>query len=223
MNHIFIGYDHRQPIAHMVLESSIITRAQAPVAVTPLLLHQLPIERTGLTPFTFTRFLVPWLMEYQGWALFLDADMLVLEDINQLFDMKDESKAVMVVKNKERFEWASLMLFNCGHPDNRLLTPEHIEKANALHSIGWTEAIGELPHEWNHIVLYDEPRPDAKLVHYTGGVPVFEETQGCEYSNEWQEEARYACSAMSWAKLMGQSKHVERVMAHMHNRLRAAE
>jgi hypothetical protein len=46
------------------------------------------------------------------------------------------------------------------------------------HGIDWLseDLIGDLPREWNHLVGYDAPRSDAKLVHYTQGMPIFEET-----------------------------------------------
>src|SRR3990167_6406606 len=93
--------------------------------------------RSFLTSFTFSRFLVPYLCHYEGWALFLDIDMILLDDIHELFCMADNQYAVMVSKNKVRFEWASAMLFNCEHPANRILTPEFIETADRLHQISW--------------------------------------------------------------------------------------
>src|SRR5688572_9269398 len=96
MNRVFVGFDGRQCIAYTVLQQSIITRTDKPVTVAPLLLHTLPLTRQGLTPFTYSRFLVPWLCNYEGWALFLDVDILVKCDVDELFKMADPSKAVMV-------------------------------------------------------------------------------------------------------------------------------
>lgn len=206
---IFIGYDPRQPVAYNVLQHSIFTRSSQPVSITPLALEQLPITRVGLTPFTYTRFLVPYLCNYEGWALFLDIDMLLVDDIAKLFALADDRYTVMVSKNEQRFEWASAMLFNCAKC--KILTPDYIENpytAN-LHSIGWAkeEEVGSLPPEWNHLVGYDKPRDDAKLIHFTQGVPVWPETQGCEYTKEWFNEVAFAYSAMPWATLMGDSVH----------------
>ncbi len=74
---IFIGLDSRQPLAHTVAYTSLIQNASRPVSVTPLILEQLPIKRRGLTEFTFSRYLVPWLMDYQGVGLFMDAQLVV--------------------------------------------------------------------------------------------------------------------------------------------------
>ena len=210
---IFIGYDHRQAVAYNVLQHSIIARASRAVTIAPLKLETLPITRTGLTPFTFSRFLVPWLCRFRGKAIFMDADMLVLGDIAELFDLFDSKHAVQVVQLQERFEWASMILFNCAHKDNKQLTPEFVEgTATPLHKVGWTEKIGFLPGEWNHTVLYDAPRPDAKLVHFTGGIPMHPETKGCEYTEQWMQEARDMNTTQTWPGLMGHSVHAQRVM-----------
>jgi hypothetical protein len=210
MQRIFIGFDHRQPIAYNVLQYSIVARASRPVSITPLVYAQLPVKRRGLTPFAFSRFLVPWLCGYQGVALFLDTDMLVQADIADLFDLMDDS-AVMVVKHALDYEWASLMLFNCAHPDNRVLTPEYIETAEHLHRISWTDKSGELPGEWNHLVMYDRPEP-ARILHYTAGIPCFPETKDLGYAKEWLDEFKAVTSTHPWRELMGHSKHAKPVL-----------
>ena len=215
---IFIGWDHRQPVSFAVLAHSIIKHASRPVQITPLVIDTLPIKSVGLTPFTFSRFLVPWLCDYRGHALFLDVDMLVRADIAELFDLADDS-AVMVSKNEKKFEWASAILFDCAQ--NTMLTPEVIEmQTMPLHKIGWLkeEQVGEFPSEWNHLVGYDSPRDDAKLVHFTQGVPYFPETQDTEYAEEWNQALASSVDAAPWFALMGKSIHA----APVHERLSAA-
>lgn len=201
---IFIGVDKRQPVAYNVLQHSIIRRAKTPVTITPLNIDWMPMKRRGLTDFTFTRYLVPYLCNYEGEALFLDGDMLARADINELKDLIDPEVSVSVVKNPLRFEWPSLMYFNNAKCKN--LTPEYIEtqKPQALE---WAEAIGELPEEWNHLVGYDNLNPDAKIVHFTRGLPCWKETEGCEFSDEWREEANHTMGTVSWSDLMGNSVH----------------
>ena len=208
MDKVFIGFDPRQPIAFSVLSLSIVAQASRPISVTPLVLQQLPITRTGLTQFTYSRFLVPWLCDYQGRALFVDADMVANGDICELFDLADDQYAVMTAETTPAFERAATMLFNCGHPDNKRLTPEFVQHCSVpLHKIAWTKARGTIPNEWNHLVLYDEPREDAKLVHFTGGLPCFPETMGNEHTNLWRQWADMARSTVSWKELMGNSVH----------------
>lgn len=204
---VFIGYDHRQPVAFSTLTHSLAKHATKPLAITPLILGTMALRRVGLTPFTFSRFMVPQMSGYEGWALFLDIDMMARDDIAELFALADDRYAVMVVKNKLRFEWASLMLFNCAKC--HMLTDEYVETAEKLHGIGWVapELVGELPGEWNHLVGYDAPRPDAKMVHFTQGVPGFPETKDSEHGDEWRRLAGEAFSAVSWRELMGNSVH----------------
>ena len=214
MLRIFIGFEVRQPIAFSVFSLSLLAQSTKPLSITPMVLGQLPITRKGLTDFTYSRFLVPHLCDFRGQALFLDADMLCLTDIAELFALADPEKAVMTVDTKPAFERAAVMLFNCEHQDNKKLTPEFIQHADfPLHKIGWTKNRGDLPTEWNHLVLYDQPREDAKLVHFTGGIPCFPETFNCEYSRQWKEWADMARSSVPWEHLMGNSVHRGRVHA----------
>lgn len=223
---VFIGYDHRQAVSYNVLQFSIFRRASKPVAITPLFLPSLPLTRTGLTPFTYSRFLVPWLCGYQGWAMFLDIDYLCLADLAELFRLTDDRYAMMVSKNAKRFEWASMMMFNCGHPANQILTPDYVQDAQRCknpHAIDWLSdaLVGDLPREWNHLVGYDAPRQDAKLVHYTQGMPIFEETIGSEYTEEWKTEHAKSNQTQGWQELMARSVHAGktadgRIVAKLH-------
>lgn len=219
IHRVFIGMDARQPISYSVLHQSIISRITEPVTIAPLKLDTLPLTRQGLTPFTWSRFLVPWLCEYKGWALFMDVDMVLRDDICQLFKLADDQYAVMAVKNQRAgFEWASLILYNCGHPSNAVLTPEYVETTqDKLHQMGWLkeEEVGSLPHEWNHCVEYAEPNPNAKLVHYTAGVPAFPETVGCEHAKTWLDEYQVMKSTAPWATLMARSVHAPLVMRRL--------
>ena len=102
---VFIGYDPREAVAYHVLSHSILSRASQPVSIAPLMLSELGKhiwrERHSLqsTDFAFSRFLVPFLCDYEGWAIFMDCDMLVLDDFAKLWDMRDDKYAVQVVKH----------------------------------------------------------------------------------------------------------------------------
>ncbi len=212
---IFIGYDSRQPLSANVLQHSLVRRASKPISVTMLKIDTLPIKRKGLTDFTFSRYLVPWLCGFQGRALFLDSDMLALGDVAELFDTpRTGTAAVHVVKGKQKFEWPSLMLFE--NELCQMLTPEYVDlDGSRPHMFEWTSNIGELPPEWNHCVGYDEPRADAKIVHYTQGVPFWFETSQCEYSREWYEEMNDMARICSWKDIMGRSVHAKPVLEKM--------
>ncbi len=210
MLRIFIGYDERQAVAYNVCRYSIERRSSVPVAITPLKLDTLPIKREGLTRFTFSRFLVPWLCEFDRCtALFLASDFIVLDDIAGLAGDYADNKAAYVSKNEHKFEWASMILFDCAHPANRVLTPDYVSTANNLHHLSWLQddQIGDLPREWNHLVGYDKSRADAKAVHFTQGLPIFPETEGAEYAEEWRAEHKVMNSTLPWQQTMGHSVH----------------
>lgn len=216
MINIFIGYDPREAVAFSVLAFSIHRRASQPVCITPLMLSQLKDDYTRerhplqSTDFSFTRFLTPYLSNYTGWSVFMDCDMLVLDDIARLWALRDERYAVQVVKHHhvpkedtkflgakqtkyEKKNWSSVILFN--NAKCRALTPEYVNTATGLelHQFKWLNndnLIGEIPHRWNHLVGYDAPNPDVSLVHYTIGGPYFEEYTDCEHGDAWREELR---------------------------------
>jgi hypothetical protein len=213
MLNCFIGFDNRQTIATNVMAHSIAVRASKPVAITPLRLETLPIERRGLTSFTFSRFLVPWLLGYKGWGLFVDPDMVMNCDVAEIFALADPQYAVMVVDCKPEFERAALLLFNAEHPDCRGLTPEFIESAEGLLMLDWTRAIGYLPMHYLHNIGYSKPEEDpARLgvVHWTMGLPMWSETEDSPHAELWHAERRDMCSVRtSWQSLMGNSVHVK--------------
>jgi len=213
---VFVGYDPREAVAFNVLAHSINRRASRPVAIAPLMLSQLGRlmwrERHPLqsTDFSFSRFLTPYLCGFEGWAVFMDCDMLVLDDIAALWDLRDDRYAVMCVHHNHvpeeetkflgqaqtRFEkknWSSVMLLNCAKCT--ALTPEYVNTASGLelHRFHWLDSealIGEIPHRWNHLVDYDPAVPGGEIsnLHYTTGGPYFDEYRDCGYADLWFAE-----------------------------------
>ena len=214
MIRVFIGFDAREPVAFSVLAHSIHTRASEPVSITPLMLSQLAadfsreVHPLQSTEFSFSRFLVPHLSDFQGWSIFTDCDMLVQDDIASLWRMRDDRYAVMVVKHDHRpsesvkflgapqtayakKNWSSVMLFN--NAKCRALTAEYVGTATGLelHQFKWLSddsLIGELPPRWNHLVGYDGPADDISLIHYTIGGPYFPDYAKCEHADAWFAE-----------------------------------
>ena len=210
---IFIGYDPRQPVAYNVLQHSIARHSSVPVQITPLILRQLPIKRRGLTEFTYSRFLVPYLSGYVGKSVFMDADMVVTGDIKDLFDMINPACAVSVMQQQARFEWASVMAFS--NSCCKSLTPAFIDdEKNPMFDFAWAPSIGDLPAEWNHCVGYQEPK-DAKLYHFTQGLPCFPETSGLPEDEVWGDEQNAMLSTVDWKSLMGSSVHAKPVLQRM--------
>jgi lipopolysaccharide biosynthesis glycosyltransferase len=214
---IFVGYDPREAIAYHVCSNSIIRHSTTPVSINPLALSMLgdykETHSDGSNHFIYSRFLVPHLMDYQGWAIFMDGDMLLRSDISELWNLRDDSKAVMVVKHdyntrqKEKYlgsknenyprkNWSSVILWNCAHPANSVVTTDFVMNATGaqVHRFTWLDdsLIGELPSEWNWLDIEYDYNHEAKLIHYTLGTPSFHEfaDQG-SFANEWHRERIY--------------------------------
>ena len=208
---IFIGYDHRETVAFNVLTHCINTLSSLPVSIYPINLHHLTQifhrekDPKQSTDFSFSRFLAPYLSSYKGWSIFMDCDMLLRDDIANLWALRDERYAVMCVKHDhrpkndtkflnepqtryEKKNWSSVMLLN--NPMCRALTPSYVNEATGLelHQFKWLESddlIGCLPPEWNHLVGWNKPNPAAKLIHFTEGGPYFNEYRNCEFADQW--------------------------------------
>lgn len=218
MIRIFIGYDPREAVAFNVLSHSIQVRSTQPVAITPINLAQLKTllwrDRAGLqsTEFSFSRFLTPHLCNFDGWAIFMDCDMLVLDDIGKLWELRDSKYAVQCVKHNhiprektkflnqtqtvyEKKNWSSVMLLNCKKCD--MLTPEYVNTASGLdlHCFRWLSnenQIGAIPNRWNHLVDYDPAKQveDISNLHFTSGGPYYKEYRNCGYADVWLNERK---------------------------------
>lgn len=210
---VWIGFDQREAEAADVCAMSI--RRRASEAVHIRMLDERTLRYIGLfnrtwhaegtqriddrdgrpfsTAFTFTRFMVPALQCYDGWALYCDCDFLFTADIAGLFALADPRFAVQVVKHDHvsreslkmdgqrqtdyhRKNWSSAILWNCAHPSNKFLTVRAVnhESGQWLHAFGWLrdDEIGDLPPTWNWLAGVNEPLDEIPCaVHYTLGTP----------------------------------------------------
>lgn len=237
MHTVHIGYDRRQPEAFAVARHSLAKhiRQAGPAAglhigIAPALDLQ-ELRRAGLywrptsvrdgnlwddisdapmsTEFSNSRFLVPHLARYDGWALFIDCDMLFRTDPRELFKLADPRYAVMCVQHDYRPDanrkmdgqvqtrynrklWSSVMLFNAAHPSNRALDLEMVNTlpGRDLHRFCWLrdDEIGALPAAWNWLPRITEGEP--KLVHWTEGGPWLAGFEDEPYSDEWRAERK---------------------------------
>jgi len=171
---------------------------------------------TQSTEFSFSRFLVPYLCDFEGWALFIDNDIIFRDDIEKLWALRDDRFAVMCVKHDykpklttkflgepqssyEKKNWSSVMLINCSLC--QALSPKYVNSASGLdlHQFRWLESeelVGALPKEWNFLAAGDAFNPGAKIVHFTEGGPYFSATRNVAFSEEWFENFRLACGCV---------------------------
>ena len=231
---IYIGYDEREDAAYEVAKASIEKYASKPVAIVPL--KQEPLRRAGLfsrshynvgdqrydcfdrkpfsTDFSFTRFLIPALNQYEGMALFMDCDMMLRADVWELFDSlcKDNS-AIWCVHHDynpkstrkmdgqkqeqyNRKNWSSFVVWNCEHDANKRLTVDDVSTKDGywLHNFKWLELeeIGKLNEVWNWLDGWSPDYLNPKNVHFTTGGPQFPKWEPTRiidgvYADDWRE------------------------------------
>lgn len=165
------------------------------------------------TEHAIARFFVPWLCDYQGWALFVDGDILCRRSIDELFACADERYAVMCVQHGNlldeglkktgdkqtvypRKNWSSSMLVQCGHPANQALTLDVLNSwpGRDLHGFKWLsdDLIGPLDPRWNWLVNVSPKMEDPAIVHYTEGIPSVPGHETDPYAREWFSYAQKA-------------------------------
>ena len=217
---VYIGYDSRQDRppkynkvinpCYQVCKSSIIKNSND-VNVIPLKLNELidegiyyrEVDPLASTEFTYSRFLVPYLNDFKGIAIFCDSDFLWQCDINDLLEYYNHNNSVMCVQHDytpktdtkmdgvvqtsyPRKNWSSLMMFNCEHKDIRNLSVENIntKEAKYLHRMKWTDKIGEIPMTYNWLEGDYPNNMHPKVIHFTNGGP-WHETWDGDYKENW--------------------------------------
>ena len=213
---VFIGWDSREDIAYEVARHSIL-KHNPNIEVHPLKLYELrekgvywrDDDKKGSTEFTISRFLVPFLSAYRGYSLFMDCDMVALNDLEFCLELSNPENVVSCVqhdyspKSKMKMDgqmqhmyprknWSSVMLFN--NEKCKMLTPELVnsETPMYLHRMLWAEdKIGNLPPKFNFLAgYYDFEEEDPILIHYTDGGPWFKEYRDCPHGEHWKQEVR---------------------------------
>lgn len=234
---VFIGFDARETTAYQVLKYSI-QKTSPGIKVFPLYARDLRqaglysrpmlvagnsgqfIDTTENRPhsveFSFTRFLVPQicrLLGHKGWAMFMDCDMLVTEDLNKVFSKLEnecDSYPLAVVKHDFKPEkaikmdgvsqlaynrklWSAVMFFNNSHYKNDILTSERVNAAEGmyLHNFHWLPG----SHEDN---MYDlgvdyQFIPGHNTTNHTGYPVIIHYTEKAPwFKGEFEERGYYA-------------------------------
>jgi hypothetical protein len=210
---LFCGFDERESVGTWVFISSVLSRATIPVSFIPLHSNGLP---QGTNGFTLSRFLVPWLCDFRGKAIFADAaDMICTTDIAPLAaELNSMRGAVKVVKhqyttkhkikyigtelespnmNYPRKNWASLMLIDCEHDAWRNLTPDTLAKNPIKDFLEFTfirdEDIESISDDgWNRMVDEGQSLEGAKILHWTAGIPAFDHYKNAPGAELWRQE-----------------------------------
>ena len=217
MFRIFIGWDSRFPEPAEVLRYSLLKHSSIPLDIRYLKLPELDLNRAhdplASTEFTYTRFLLPHLCNFQGKALFLDNDMLCFADIKEIAELDMTHYALRVVQHDytpgntvkmygavqtsyPRKNWSSMMLMDCSKL--KLWTKEVVESQTGAYLHRFQDIadhlIGEIAKTWNTLDWMDER---TKLIHYTNGGPWFEQYRDHPHADAWYQARRemYAAQA----------------------------
>lgn len=177
---VFIGTDESQWLGVKVLQYSILKYCPCPVVFDTMEHVEVPSPKDPAnqprTEFSFKRFSIPRLCEYKGKAIYLDADMLVFRNIQDLWDLPFKGARILHAPSPDpsRPKQFSVLLMNCselrwdlaeivkgldeGQYDyERLMKELCIEPPEAIRA--------EVPMEWNSLEQYS---PDGTaLIHYT--------------------------------------------------------
>ena len=203
---IFIGYEPDHPEMFDVCRKSILrfnsTHEIIAIKKSEISGYSRPFQNES-TDFAFTRFLVPYLCDYEGEALFCDGDFLWFCDPEEVMDYFSDEHTVHVVKHPEflikakkmkgkrnrsypRKYWSSLMLFN--NPRCKELTVEYVNEApaGALHELSWADSIGDLPAQYNAMINYYKFK-NPKAIHFTDGGPWLNINDNSEYTAKWMQ------------------------------------
>ena len=200
---VYVGWDCRDPRALDVCLFSIQRHASdlveivslKPKAVTALCGPDPDPQRTKQA---LARYLVPALNSFDGWAAFVSSDVLFQADIYELWQHRDPRFAVMGVPAAAQGEprtalRSSVLLWNCGHPANRGLTPDTVagQDAEELGQFGWLQRnmIGTLPSAWCWREGASDPDLTPKAIEFAPRKPWISEADLCRYADRWQGEA----------------------------------
>lgn len=212
---VFIGADERMRTAAYVCEASILSNTRLVPEI--MALYQSDMRKAGLyrRPYTLSatgdyvdmldgltvtradcllRFFAPLLCGHDGWAVYLDSDTLVLNDLTHMLDAarRKPGKALYCVKQTyphvsgarskynghaqtvyPRKLWTSVMLIDCSHPYWRTLTPAEINTRPIVDLLSLSDlpdaAIGSLDSAWHVISGVTGSVATPYIIHYTHG------------------------------------------------------
>ena len=217
---VFVGFDSSdwgQELAYEICRRSLIKNHKAgdiEIRIKPLIkkeLEEMEIfwrkDKDGSTEFTYTRFLTPYLSNYEGYSIFCDSDFLWNCDIVELLNYIKKDLAVSCVKHSyndcndsvkmnglkqewyPRKNWTSLMIFNNEHPSVKNLSLENVNNQTAkwLHRLQWcsNEEIGSIPLMYNYLAGYYTKNVSPKAIHYTDGGPWHYKYTDTDFAQEW--------------------------------------
>jgi hypothetical protein len=177
---IFIGVDETQVLGAKLFEYSV--RKHTPVTVEFNWMQSVKfrwpkdVKDHPRTNFSFNRFAIPSLCNYEGRGIYVDADMLVFKDFREVWELPFNGATVMHAKasSPERPKQFSVLLLDCARLkwnvqeivdglDEGKYDYEHLMKAFCI--VPPEQIQDRIPFEWNSLEHYEEGK--TGLIHYT--------------------------------------------------------
>jgi len=180
---IFIGGDPTQILGAKIFEYSVRQFASMSIECVVINNDGLPVptdpNKRARTGFSFCRFKIPELCNYQGRAIYVDADMQVFTDIKDLWT-RDFGDSWLLYSELpydgkgERIPQYSVMLMNCeklkwdASEIVNSLEQDDMDYPTLMHHFTMMppeKKTPDLDYEWNSLESYEEGK--TKLIHYT--------------------------------------------------------
>jgi lipopolysaccharide biosynthesis glycosyltransferase len=176
---IFVGTEIKTKVPLDVLSYSIKRRTSHEVSIVPMIGSGWEVPK-GLhqgTGFSLRRFMIPNACNYEGHAIYLDADQLCLGDISELWGYADKlvGKAVACTYQPDKFSktpWpnTSVMLIDC---HNAGWNPAELwdmlrrgyNYPNFMHLTFMDSMPLMIPTFWNHLNVHEDAT--TRILHYT--------------------------------------------------------
>jgi hypothetical protein len=214
---IFCGGDRSQQLAFKVFAHSVARHTQRAVEVRTIDNALAPIPEDPrfkpYTEFSFARFVIPSLCDYQGRAVYMDSDMLVSADIGELWDIDMEGAAIAIERGSrdqaDRGKHAAVMLLDCAKLDWKVdeivsgLGTRYAYKAlmqiDPLLQPGQMREL--IPAGWNELDRFEPGR--TRNIHYTKIVTQPWVYAAHPHGQKWVDEVRgmLASGALSAGEL----------------------
>jgi hypothetical protein len=183
----------------------------------------LRIKYRNVTEFSNYRFLIPQLCGFEGRAIYLDSDMVCLQNIGDLFDQPLDGYDFLAKREayKGVGRWGlSVLLIDChrcrfdletvfGEIDRGLYTFQEFHQMAPSFLERHPYRIGELDPNWN---MFDYHDASTKLIHYTGLL-----TQPWKFARHPYGELwfRYFREAIEAGIITEQDIHLSKIRSHV--------
>ena len=164
MIRVFVGTDSDiHGDAEKVLEYSIRTNTPEEVELT----FMRPGWKTGVTGFTTHRFLIPEMCNYEGYAIYVDVDMIAVGNLRELWDCRMPGKWCITRPGEDDVSVIDCSAFRDLPTEQQLKQfsgrQGRVMKQRCKQIIGNRYSV-TIPETWN---VEDKIVPGMQLIHYT--------------------------------------------------------